>query len=279
MKEEGYLPISRKLFEHPFWSEKRVFSYAEAWIDLLRLVRFEANTTQLLVGGKMIRIGRGEYPASLRHLADLWGWSKNKVDNFLNLLISEGMITKRTAEGTKQTVITICKYEEYNFMATKEGQPTGQRKDNQGTKKGQRRDNTNKENNTNNGNNNSPHTPQGDCVNSKARSLFEDHYRTIFSNGYYWTAKDAGAMSQLLQKLTFSRTQKNMPVDDDSVLYALQVFLSSIKEGWIFENFSVTNINSKFNEIVAQARDGNNRNAEDKPTGKSAGIKSITFGG
>ena len=64
-------------------------------------------------------------------------------------------------------------------------------------------------------------------------------------------------MSQLLQKLTFSRAQKNMPVDDDSVLYALQILLSSIKEGWIFENFSVTNINSKYNEIVSQARRGN----------------------
>lgn len=47
MKEE-YLPISRKLFEHPLWGEKRVFSYAEVWIDLLRLVRFEANTTKVL---------------------------------------------------------------------------------------------------------------------------------------------------------------------------------------------------------------------------------------
>ena len=106
--EEGYIPISRKLFEHPFWSEKREFSYAEAWIDILRLVRFEANSTKMLIGGKAVEIHRGEYPASLRRLADLWGWSKNKVDKFLDLLISEGMITKRTAEGTKQTIITVC---------------------------------------------------------------------------------------------------------------------------------------------------------------------------
>ena len=94
-------------------------------------------------------------------------------------------------------------------------------------------------------------------INSKARFLFEEYFKKTFSNSYYWTAKDAGSMSQLLQKLTFSRTQKNMPVDDDSVLYALQILLSSIKEGWIFENFSVTNINSKYNEIVSQARKGN----------------------
>ena len=45
-----------------------------------------------------------------------------------------------------------------------------------------------------------------------------------------------------------------MDVADESILYALQYLLSSVKEGWIFENFSVTNINSKFNEIVSQAR-------------------------
>lgn len=76
----------------------------------------------------------------------------------------------------------------------------------------------------------------------------------MFGSDYYWTAKDAGAMSQLLQKLKFQREQKQMDVAEESILYALQYLLSSIKEGWIFENFSVTNINSKFNEIVSQAK-------------------------
>lgn len=96
-------------------------------------------------------------------------------------------------------------------------------------------------------------------INSKARTLFQDYFKEIFSNDYYWMAKDAGSMSQLLRKIKFSRTQKNMPVDDDSMLYALQMLLSSIKDGWIFENFSVANINSKYNEIISQARNENNR--------------------
>lgn len=91
-------------------------------------------------------------------------------------------------------------------------------------------------------------------INSKARLLFEEYFKKTFSDSYYWTAKDAGAMSQLLNKLKFQREQKKMDISDDSILYALQYLLSSVKEGWIFENFSVTNINSKFNEIVAQAK-------------------------
>lgn len=97
-------------------------------------------------------------------------------------------------------------------------------------------------------------------INKRARKLFEGHYNRMFSENYYWTAKDAGAMSQLLRKLVFQREQKNMDVSDDLVLYALQYLLDSIQEGWIFENFSVTTINSKFNEIIAQARNGKSSN-------------------
>ena len=85
-------------------------------------------------------------------------------------------------------------------------------------------------------------------------------------------------MSQLLNKLKFQREQKKMDVSDDSLLYALQYLLSSVKEGWIFDNFSVTNINSKFNEIVAQAKNGNYRKPDTKPDESSVGIKSIVFG-
>ena len=115
-------------------------------------------------------------------------------------------------------------------------------------------------------------------INSKARFLFEEYFRKTFSNSYYWTAKDAGAMSQLLNKLKFQREQKQMDVSDDSLLYALQYLLSSIKEGWIFDNFSVTNINSKFNEIISQARNGSNRKTDTEPDESSAGIQSIVFG-
>jgi hypothetical protein len=116
------------------------------------------------------------------------------------------------------------------------------------------------------------------AINVKARTLFCDYFKEIYGSDYYWTAKDAGAMSQLLKKLRFQREQKQMDVSDESLLYALQYLLSSIKEGWIFDNFSVTNINSKFNEIVSQARNGNNRKIDTKPDESSAGIKSIVFG-
>lgn len=97
---------------------------------------------------------------------------------------------------------------------------------------------------------------EGSTIQGKARVMFEDYYRDLFGNVYYWTAKDAGGMKQLLKKIEFNRSQKDPPLpnDEKSLLDALLALLRSIKDGWVYEHFSVTNINSQFNEIVANAK-------------------------
>lgn len=90
-------------------------------------------------------------------------------------------------------------------------------------------------------------------LNSEARKVFEEYYRSTFSSDYYWTSKDAGSMTALLQKLKFQRKQKNMTTDDEGVLKALAYLLKTISDGWLLEHLSVSNINAYFNEIVSQA--------------------------
>lgn len=160
---DGFIPISRKLFDNFLWKEKREFSRAEAWLDLIQLARFEANPTKEVINGQVVEYGLGERPLSLRLLADRWQWSKNRVDKFLDLLVSERMIIKRTAFGTakgtadgtgkgtekrtRQTVISICNYASYNSKEETEGQQKGQAEGQQtGQVTGQSRDNINKEN-------------------------------------------------------------------------------------------------------------------------------------
>lgn len=67
----GYIPLNRRCFEHELWLEPRVFIRAEAFADLLRRVRFEANTCTMLMGTQSITI------------------------EFLDYLITNRMITKR----------------------------------------------------------------------------------------------------------------------------------------------------------------------------------------
>lgn len=110
-----------------------MFSRAEAFADLLRRTRFEANTSTILIGVQSIEVRRGEVAISLRYLAKEWQWSKNKVDKFLRYLEKQGMIEKRTPKGTAQTIIKLCNFDKYNPISKKSGQQTGHERDSKGT--------------------------------------------------------------------------------------------------------------------------------------------------
>lgn len=129
----GYIPLSRKFFEHELWLEPRVFSRAEAFADLLRRTRFEANTSTILVGVQSVEIRRGEVAISLRFLSQQWQWSRNKVDKFLKYLEKQGMIEKRTPKGTVQTIVKLCNFDKYNPISQKPGQQKGHERDTKGT--------------------------------------------------------------------------------------------------------------------------------------------------
>lgn len=142
----NFIPLNRKLFKHAFWVEKRAYSRFEAWLDLIVEARFDNSEARKLIGGVIVQWGRGELVASIRFLMERWGWTKNKVESFLKLLKSEGMIKTRTADRTAQTVITICNYDAYNSIKEISGQQTGQEPDSNRTAAGQEPDKTNKEN-------------------------------------------------------------------------------------------------------------------------------------
>jgi hypothetical protein len=155
-KLSNFLPINRKLFSHWLWTEKRSYSNAEAFLWLIKEARFEAAVATELIGGKMVHWNRGELPASLRYLADSWGWEKNRVDRFLKILEKEKMISRRLDQG--QTIIRLINYDAHNGKKQDLGQQTGQvkepqvsvsaeswdsKRDSDGTATGQRRDKTN----------------------------------------------------------------------------------------------------------------------------------------
>lgn len=91
---------------------------------------------------------------------------------------------------------------------------------------------------------------------ARARTVFEEFYQKLYDNPYYWTAKDGMHMKQLLQKISFSRQHRDnpLPVDDDSILKALGQFLERINKSWVMDNFSVSTINSQYNNIISEIR-------------------------
>ena len=112
--DQGYIKLHRKFFENTLWKEPREYSKAEAWLDLIQSARFESS--QVILNGRVIEVQMSEVAASRRYLEKRWGWGSTKVNNFLDFLRKNQMITTKQTGG--QTIITLCNYERYNVSQT-----------------------------------------------------------------------------------------------------------------------------------------------------------------
>jgi hypothetical protein len=88
---------------------KEPFTERTAWIWLIEEAAWK--TARRRVGAVIVDVQRGQLAASVRFLAEAWGWSKSRVERFLGRLTNEQMIG--THAGTGVTIITICNYDKY----------------------------------------------------------------------------------------------------------------------------------------------------------------------
>ena len=63
------------------------------------------NGNKVLIDGRMVTVARGEFITSLVKLSERWGWHRQTVTNFLEMLEREEMILKKST--TKYTSVTI----------------------------------------------------------------------------------------------------------------------------------------------------------------------------
>lgn len=137
--DQGYLGIFRKFFnEHEFWKEKRKYSKAEAWIDLMQSARYGEEPETLFDKRGSYVLEYGDVYISLRYLGERWQWSKNKVQGFLLYLEKrESILVKK--RDSHRTVIHIANLKGYTEWIKgerdSEGTVKGQSRDSEGTKK------------------------------------------------------------------------------------------------------------------------------------------------
>ena len=84
MSSRGWFPVRRSILDDPHWLE-RPFTKGQAKIDLAMLAEYE-DTEIMAHGGKKILLHRGQLFTSIRWLATRWGWHRNTVVRFLDLL-------------------------------------------------------------------------------------------------------------------------------------------------------------------------------------------------
>jgi hypothetical protein len=107
--DRGYTLVWRKVWDNPVLKERgKRFSRLEAWLYLVNVAARGSDDP-----GTGLR--RGEFEASVRHLAKIWLGSISTVFAFLRDLEQNQMVkhSERSAERCPERFI-ICNYETYN---------------------------------------------------------------------------------------------------------------------------------------------------------------------
>lgn len=113
MADKGWIKLNRQIMDH--WTyEDKPFNRSMAWIDLLLLA--DHKTHKSLWRGKLTEFKRGDVNISLTELSHRWGWSRDKVRNFISDLEHDGMVALKAT--THRTVLTIVKYDDFQISVT-----------------------------------------------------------------------------------------------------------------------------------------------------------------
>jgi len=102
----GAIPLLRKFQQDPFWTERRKFSRAEAWIDLLFMARYGTETEEIWNRDELIPIRYAQILTSIVTLAGKWKRSRAWVKNFLNVLEKKQSISIITMNN-RRTILEI----------------------------------------------------------------------------------------------------------------------------------------------------------------------------
>ena len=151
MSNNGWIQLHRQIRENWIWSDPEKL---RAWLDIILEVNHEEH--QVPIGNHIITVKRGQKHTSVRKMADRWGWSRDRVCRFLDLLCEAGMLTStRTQIGTLLTVVNYDVFQtppDTNKATYKDTNKATNKATDKATHKAQTTNNNN-DNNDNNANN------------------------------------------------------------------------------------------------------------------------------
>ena len=85
-------------------------------------------------------------------------------------------------------------------------------------------------------------------LHAKMREMFQEYYLNLKGIDYYWQAKDGAALRRLITKL------KKSTGGEDKIEEAWDIVLQCNNDKWILDHLSVSILDSKYNEIIAQIK-------------------------
>lgn len=116
----------------------------------------------------------------------------------------------------------------------------------------------------------------------RCRLAFEQQYLQFKGEEYYYAAKDASAVKQLIDKIK-TKMPDDLKENEDELVQNFTVFIQAILHGgkverWILDNLSLPVINSKFNEIYSQLKNGAAKQPNHADVQRAFGSRNIDAG-
>lgn len=101
--------------------------------------------------------------------------------------------------------------------------------------------------------------PEVKKLRGECKDFFLSYYLKQKGEEYYWAVKDAANLIKLLSKVEFKVKEKNgVNYTNEEIYLGFCAILTNIKDNWILDNLSIPTINSRFNEIFSQIKNGTN---------------------
>lgn len=115
----------------------------------------------------------------------------------------------------------------------------------------------------------------------RCRLFFESAYEQKKGVKYYYAAKDASALKQILGKIKFlmppeEQNDEQKLEDNFQAFINTILFTNQLHNTWIIDNLSLSLINSKFNEIYSQLTHGTARQPNAADIQRAFGSRNIT---
>tara|TARA_A100001388_G_scaffold242411_1_gene199190 strand:+ start:1108 stop:1812 length:705 start_codon:yes stop_codon:yes gene_type:complete len=120
MKSGGYYKMHRGWMDNPVLkdNDERI-----VWLSIIE--RAAWADTETYINGQLLKVSRGCFFTSLRHICIHVHWDVKKVSRFLKRLESCHMIVTEVTSGL--THVTVCNYEEYQSNGHRSDTPDAQK--------------------------------------------------------------------------------------------------------------------------------------------------------
>lgn len=104
----GTVNLSREFWDDEAFRDEP-FTQREAFLWFVTEASWKDRTRR--VGTVVVELKRGQLSASTRFMAKRWKWTEPRVRRYLDMLVNRRMVQTQSDAGV--TVITVCKYNEY----------------------------------------------------------------------------------------------------------------------------------------------------------------------